>query len=97
LVRIVLILIDIILKLCVIWPLLGRTFNLFPGISKIDQKSIFAGYGPWDPLEVWKILLRGVALICPPDQHHSEKQKRLDFLTVSEQSQVVRARLLGPW
>jgi hypothetical protein len=47
----------------------------FRQTSKIHISLICALYGTWGPLDVCKILLRGVASFCPPGNHHSEKQK----------------------
>ena len=45
----------------------------FPIISKIGQKPFVALYGTWGPLGVGRILARGVGTICPPGDHHSDK------------------------
>jgi hypothetical protein len=42
----------------------------------IQSPHIFVGlYDPWGPLDVCKIILGGVAMVCPPGKHYSDKIK----------------------
>ena len=57
-------------------PLLGQTLNLFStNTNQFSDKSMFALYGTWGPLDGCKILLRGVGTFCPPGKTIQTSQK----------------------
>ena len=64
-------------------------------LCKIDQHLIFALYGIWEDLVACKILLRGVAVICPPGKHHSENFPKSVKINQNREDFFERVRLRG--
>ena len=64
-----------------------RIYRIYRNILiRLQQKSDFALYGNWEGVVACKILLRGVAVICPPGKHHPDNFRKSVEIRLEEVS-----------